>query len=143
MCDDTCFCLRIRRPPRSTRTDTLFPYTTVFRSGVRRRRRAWKPIREQPDPSRDSLLYDCAMTNWYILPNGNIKHINGLELQPEKDWLPTDASMQAFTDALRAKGMSDALIITAMMGLAIEGETWGQENLRRSEESGVGKEWVG
>src|SRR3546814_10834646 len=29
-----CF-LMIRRPPRSTRTDTLFPYTTLFRSEVR------------------------------------------------------------------------------------------------------------
>src|SRR3546814_1988542 len=34
----------IRRPPRSTRTDTLFPYTTLFRSAdhrvrLRRRRR--------------------------------------------------------------------------------------------------------
>src|SRR3546814_12914891 len=28
------FVLRIRRPPRSTRTDTLFPYTTLFRSGL-------------------------------------------------------------------------------------------------------------
>src|SRR3546814_18642873 len=28
----------IRRPPRSTRTDTLFPYTTLFRSAARRRR---------------------------------------------------------------------------------------------------------
>src|SRR3546814_18165322 len=27
--------LMIRRPPRSTRTDTLFPYTTLFRSGAR------------------------------------------------------------------------------------------------------------
>src|SRR3546814_5956190 len=27
------FFLRRRRPPRSTRTDTLFPYTTLFRSG--------------------------------------------------------------------------------------------------------------
>src|SRR3546814_16515511 len=26
------FCLMIRRPPKSTRTDTLFPYTTLFRS---------------------------------------------------------------------------------------------------------------
>src|SRR3546814_15999102 len=26
------FCLMIRRPPRSTRTDTPFPYTTLFRS---------------------------------------------------------------------------------------------------------------
>src|SRR3546814_15760615 len=29
------FFLMIRRPPRSTRTDTLFPYTTLFRSNVR------------------------------------------------------------------------------------------------------------
>src|SRR3546814_15137853 len=29
------FFLRIRRPPRSTRTDTLFPYTTLFRSRER------------------------------------------------------------------------------------------------------------
>src|SRR3546814_17522152 len=28
------FCLMIRRPPSSTRTDTLFPYTTLFRSGL-------------------------------------------------------------------------------------------------------------
>src|SRR3546814_7540767 len=37
----TCICLffvfflMIRRPPRSTRTDTLFPYTTLFRSCAR------------------------------------------------------------------------------------------------------------
>src|SRR3546814_8087267 len=29
---DMFFFLMIRRPPRSTRTDTLFPYTTLFRS---------------------------------------------------------------------------------------------------------------
>src|SRR3546814_14419090 len=34
MCD--IFFLMIRRPPRSTRTDTLFPYTTLFRSAHRR-----------------------------------------------------------------------------------------------------------
>src|SRR3546814_8288587 len=28
------FFLMIRRPPRSTRTDTLFPYTTLFRSNA-------------------------------------------------------------------------------------------------------------
>src|SRR3546814_9727146 len=31
------FFLMIRRPPRVTRTDTLFPYTTLFRSDVRHR----------------------------------------------------------------------------------------------------------
>src|SRR3546814_13455936 len=30
------FFLMIRRPPRSTRTDTLFPYTTLFRSAEMR-----------------------------------------------------------------------------------------------------------
>src|SRR3546814_12339021 len=30
--DIVFFFLMIRRPPRSTRTDTLFPYTTLFRS---------------------------------------------------------------------------------------------------------------
>src|SRR3546814_7885670 len=32
----------IRRPPRSTRTDTLFPYTTLFRS--RRSLPAWRGV---------------------------------------------------------------------------------------------------
>src|SRR3546814_2592305 len=35
----------IRRPPRSTRTDTLFPYTTLFRS---RRRRARSAREDRP-----------------------------------------------------------------------------------------------
>src|SRR3546814_15385104 len=33
----------IRRPPRSTRTDTLFPYTTLFRSGSAAYRVRWMP----------------------------------------------------------------------------------------------------
>src|SRR3546814_4435199 len=32
LCCLVIFFLMIRRPPRSTRTDTLFPYTTLFRS---------------------------------------------------------------------------------------------------------------
>src|SRR3546814_794718 len=32
MCVMLCFYLIIRQPPRSTRTGTLFPYTTLFRS---------------------------------------------------------------------------------------------------------------
>src|SRR3546814_20022270 len=38
VCGRTCSCLFFlmkRRPPRSTRTDTLFPYTTLFRSRLR------------------------------------------------------------------------------------------------------------
>src|SRR3546814_5449539 len=36
------FFLMIRRPPRSTRTDTLFPYTTLFRSPVLQIGKVWK-----------------------------------------------------------------------------------------------------
>src|SRR3546814_7755395 len=43
------FFLRIRRPPRSTRTDTLFPYTTLVRSPV------FGPV--SPSPTR---LWSCA-----------------------------------------------------------------------------------
>src|SRR3546814_3214905 len=39
----------IRRPPRSTRTDTLFPYTTLFRSPHRRRQGEQAGKRQQPD----------------------------------------------------------------------------------------------
>src|SRR3546814_4698040 len=35
ICAFIFFFLMIRRPPRSTRTDTLFPYTTLFRSPAR------------------------------------------------------------------------------------------------------------
>src|SRR3546814_10848460 len=41
------FFLMIRRPPRSTRTDTLFPYTTLFRS-----RRIARRAPERPEPPR-------------------------------------------------------------------------------------------
>src|SRR3546814_20375119 len=53
----------IRRPPRSTRTDTLFPYTTLFRSGRRellahlRRTRA----RERQVGTRADLLLDAPL----------------------------------------------------------------------------------
>src|SRR3546814_11092967 len=38
----------IRRPPRSTRTDTLFPYTTLFRSVVRAVTAMLHPLVDQP-----------------------------------------------------------------------------------------------
>src|SRR3546814_5016584 len=44
----------IRRPPRSTRTDTLFPYTTLFRSapGLHRAADAVRHRRQELDPAR-------------------------------------------------------------------------------------------
>src|SRR3546814_11345891 len=52
----------IRRPPRSTRTDTLFPYTTLFRSQQRLpgfgsfRGTAFLPLPDAEEPARTLLL---------------------------------------------------------------------------------------
>src|SRR3546814_6822184 len=75
----------IRRPPRSTRTDTLFPYTTLFRSNgfeigrfLRGYRRAHHMHRgggqQQKRASIFSALYDrdTAML-------GHYHHFSGLE----------------------------------------------------------------
>src|SRR3546814_3812923 len=47
MCVLFLFFLRILRPPRSTRTDTLFPYTTLFRSDLPDRRDAARDTTER------------------------------------------------------------------------------------------------
>src|SRR3546814_12182594 len=50
----SCFVMMLR-PPRSTRTDTLFPYTTLFRSSpeaVRLLAELWRALPEQGFHSR-------------------------------------------------------------------------------------------
>src|SRR3546814_5347012 len=49
----------IRRPPRSTRTDTLFPYTTLFRSHGRHRR-SNAPHRRCTDQTLLNLVHAYA-----------------------------------------------------------------------------------
>src|SRR3546814_13764598 len=46
----------IRRPPRSTRTDTLFPYTTLFRSGALVDIEVEVDRIERDDPRQDGLV---------------------------------------------------------------------------------------
>src|SRR3546814_2434014 len=49
----------IRRPPRSTRTDTLFPYTTLFRSSL------WT---SRPPASTPSPLGECdQQQQWELI----------------------------------------------------------------------------
>src|SRR3546814_11326949 len=55
------FFLMIRRPPRSTRTDTLFPYTTLFRSWQGRGPAAGAPgVFGAADADRDHGVPDRA-----------------------------------------------------------------------------------
>src|SRR3546814_18464823 len=58
------FFLMSRRPPRSTRTDTLFPYTTLFRSGS-----TW---RRAPTASRADGRERHAMIEFYP----QIRHVH-------------------------------------------------------------------
>src|SRR3546814_18087606 len=51
------FVLMIRRPPRSTRTDTLFPYTTLFRSNYPVRSIAGGMMGGSEDRSSGLFLY--------------------------------------------------------------------------------------
>src|SRR3546814_15253205 len=46
----------IRRPPRSTRTDTLFPYTTLFRSHAR----GVPELRSEREQDRERPRHDAA-----------------------------------------------------------------------------------
>src|SRR3546814_9474690 len=75
----------IRRPPRSTRTDTLFPYTTLFRSELR-----CHPLSEEPAKHRKYIRHrirdgsDMQLTqglrrNDLCHPNRTATIFNGLE----------------------------------------------------------------
>src|SRR3546814_14974845 len=75
----------IRRPPRSTRTDTLFPYTTLFRSRPRLRR-----------PGRHGRRALDARNLDQSFPTGPRPHpgaamswsfANDPGFQPELDWI--------------------------------------------------------
>src|SRR3546814_10510787 len=51
----------IRRPPRSTRTDTLFPYTTLFRSpGGDRVRRRHRTVGAAHPPVRGARIHPAG-----------------------------------------------------------------------------------
>src|SRR3546814_16116643 len=68
--------LMIRRPPRSTRTDTLFPYTTLFRSQVERRPGLLeqRPEQDRSENEEDRREYAVAFVAGQ-LGDGGVKHI--------------------------------------------------------------------
>src|SRR3546814_17497799 len=59
----------IRRPPRSTRTDTLFPYTTLFRSN--------QIVTSDFGTVRDG--FTCAFHGWSFGINGDLQSISDEE----------------------------------------------------------------
>src|SRR3546814_17002659 len=88
------FFLMIRLPPRSTRTDTLFPYTTLFRSPDVRDCRAPFRARRVRFPSRGPRTPAAGA------PAPRSRRAPGRAVRPLKDHL---------ADALRESGMADAV----------------------------------
>src|SRR3546814_20377538 len=82
-----------RRPPRSTRTDTLFPYTTLFRSD-RARTRLWRHLvasLSDDQRARITALFDDGDTSTFAaldalrtvpskrLPTAPFRHLDRLD----------------------------------------------------------------
>src|SRR3546814_4270913 len=78
----------IRRPPRSTRTDTLFPYTTLFRSSLRQPKKG---------PSIESLAGAAAAIRGVV---GTLDSLVGLF---RSDYAVADIATTADDLALRMK----------------------------------------
>src|SRR3546814_19827394 len=120
----------IRRPPRSTRTDTLFPYTTLFRS-------------EQN--IAESLQRVTGVQISRNLGEGQFLSVRGLDQKFTKKLyngrqLPSGSGTRAFDFLVLYANFANQVDVTKSAtadmlesGLA---ET-------RSDESRVGKEWAG
>src|SRR3546814_3389697 len=79
--------LMIRRPPRSTRTDTLFPYTTLFRSK--------QDALEGKNPTFDAKIHATAMQ----VPRATVLHFN---TRAYGDLIATARTLRRFSLQTRA-----------------------------------------
>src|SRR3546814_12585311 len=76
------FFLMIRRPPRSTRTDTLFPYTTLFRSvGQDDCRAGEMPEQQVGQRLRKAVRWavSCTSMNWNDTRKRSEEHTSELQ----------------------------------------------------------------
>src|SRR3546814_1364384 len=81
----------IRRPPRSTRTDTLFPYTTLFRS-VQQHVRQWKHT--ETEGSDENIAYRFR-SNGFLIDFGAAPQ--GVQLNTK--WSITDSMQNEHSSA--------------------------------------------
>src|SRR3546814_963056 len=65
------FFLMIRRPPRSTRTDTLFPYTTLFRSKNLGLDQPWYSPNRFFNTLFKVMFLDLGKSNYFVADSGS------------------------------------------------------------------------
>src|SRR3546814_19005516 len=86
----------LRRPQRSTRTDTLFPYTTLFRSAGYRLSDRAKPVgdRARGDPAAGARLVDALPADAPVRlaepPRGSVREAEGSDGVPSEAALPSE-----------------------------------------------------
>src|SRR3546814_18415539 len=120
----------IRRPPRSTRTDTLFPYTTLFRSlgGDR------LTLRLDASPEDNRLNIEGSLN---APADGLIASLAGFD-RPVAATLSGKGDWEAWQGSLSARSgdgrLADIAIAARDGNFAVKGA--------RSEERRVGREWV-
>src|SRR3546814_15650902 len=61
------FCLMQRRPPRCTRTDTLFPYTMLFRSDLASLQQMWRTEDGVRPEDIRAYVPDCPLVHGDVL----------------------------------------------------------------------------
>src|SRR3546814_14115099 len=70
-----------RRPPRATRTDTLFPYTTLFRSPGYIRRDKEAIMTEPTEPTRSRAVFSTE--DFELLKTAVAHYLKVIEDKPE------------------------------------------------------------
>src|SRR3546814_7552602 len=90
----------IRRPPRSTRTDTLFPYTTLFRSKIRADLpHGYKPaLREDEMPSCPAGAKGAGSYSMFY--NGFLYSVRGLQSPTRSEKAYADGACPPFIESL-------------------------------------------
>src|SRR3546814_1276774 len=80
----------IRRPPRSTRTDTLFPYTTLFRSHITQ------------DIQDHSIEKNCQIVYVYFVPIYQFQKIQPLRFSSSIVPMPEYGRSEEHTSELQS-----------------------------------------
>src|SRR3546814_11103656 len=137
------FFLMIRRPTRSTRTDTRFPYTTLFRSkrqgtgGSSSLRAGFYPTLRQAGADARALLVLAAARRWGVDP-ASCRTLKGRVFHDASGRAADYGDLAA--EAARLPAPSEPAPLKAAEDFRLIGKT--VPRLDRSEERRDGTEWL-
>src|SRR3546814_11444933 len=119
------FFLMIRRPPRSTRTDTLFPYTTLFRSSSSSSRQRLGAARIMANSAGGSARYSEGS-----------KRTRGRSLSSSAPAVAGCRRFSSRSQVWRVRGAGEHSTKSGWMPLDGKGVGWGKRVVEREESGG-------